>query len=64
MNATGTPYKDRDMTLKQVGDELGTSKERARQIEKRAMTKFLAELERRGIKPEDILPANYDEDRE
>lgn len=55
------PWNDRAMTLADIAAELGTSTERVRQIEKRALEKFAAKCKRMGLKPEYILPATYDE---
>ncbi len=57
----GVAHNDRTMTLDEVSLELGVSKERVRQIEAKALAKLKAQLERLGIKPELILPPNYDE---
>ena len=43
-------------TLEEVGASLGVTRERARQIEKRALKKLEAKLKRQGLKLEDFLP--------
>lgn len=55
------PYGGRAMTLDQISLELGITRERVRQIEKRALEKLKAKLDRLGIQPEYVLPANYEE---
>lgn len=49
------------MTLDQISQELGITKERVRQIEKSAIQKLKAKLNARGIEASFILPPNYDE---
>lgn len=51
----------RVMSLDEVSQELGVSIERVRQIEHGAIKKLKRQLKRLGIKPEIILPENYDE---
>ena len=46
---------DRAMTLQEIADILGTSRERVRQIEQRALGKLRRKLRAMGYKPEDIL---------
>lgn len=43
-------------TLEEVGASLGVTRERARQIEKKALKKLKARLKRQGLKLEDLLP--------
>lgn len=50
-----TPYDSFNVTQQQVADFLGTSRAQAGSIEKRAMEKFKKELEKRGIKLNDLL---------
>ena len=49
------------MTLDQISQELGITRERVRQIERDALKKLNAKLARMGIDPSAILPATYDE---
>lgn len=49
------------MTLDQISQELGITKERVRQIEQSAIQKLKAKLTARGIEANFILPPNYDE---
>lgn len=44
-----------DMTQQEVAEALGTQRQVISTIEKKAMEKIRAELERRGIKKEDYL---------
>ena len=46
---------DRAMTLQEIADILGTSRERVRQIEQRALGKLRRKLNAMGYKAEDIL---------
>lgn len=55
------PYAGRAMTLDQISQEMGITKERVRQIEKAALAKLNAKLLARGINAAAILPPNYDE---
>ena len=49
------------MTLDQISQELGITRERVRQIERDALKKLNAKLHAMGIPPEYILPENYEE---
>lgn len=51
----------RVMSLDEVSQELGVTIERVRQIEHGAIKKLKRQLKHLGIKPEMILPENYDE---
>lgn len=55
------PYAGRAMTLDQISQEMGITKERVRQIEKKALEKLNAKLHAMGIDASAIIPANYDE---
>ncbi len=46
---------DETVTLEQLGEELGVSKERVRQLEQRAMNKLRASIERRIDTPTDLM---------
>jgi len=46
---------DRAMTLQEIADILGTSRERVRQIEQRALGKLRRKLNAMGYKVEDVL---------
>lgn len=46
----------RAMTLEEIAEVFGTSRERIRQIEAMALRKLRARLRKRGINPKDILP--------
>lgn len=46
---------DRNMTLAEIADILGTSRERVRQIEQRALGKLRRRLLAQGYKMEDIF---------
>jgi hypothetical protein len=46
---------DRAMTLQEIADILGTSRERVRQIEQRALGKLRRRLNAMGYKVEDVL---------
>ena len=54
---TDFPIKadDRAMTLQEIADILGTSRERVRQIEQHALGKLRRKLNAMGYKPEDVL---------
>ena len=54
-------HHQRVMTLDQISQELGITRERVRQIERDALKKLNAKLARMGIDPSAILPATYDE---
>lgn len=58
------PYGGRAMTLDQISQELGITRERVRQIEKAAIAKIKARCERMGLKAEHILPTPFDERRQ
>jgi DNA-directed RNA polymerase sigma subunit (sigma70/sigma32) len=58
------PYGGRAMTLDQISQELGITRERVRQIEKEAIAKIKARCERMGLKAEYILPTPFDERRQ
>ena len=47
--------EDRAMTLQEIADILGTSRERVRQIEQRALGKLRRKLNAMGYKVEDVL---------
>lgn len=47
--------EDRHMTLAEIAEILGTSRERVRQIEQRALMKLRRRLRAKGIKPEDLF---------
>ena len=47
--------EDRHMTLQEIADVLGTSRERVRQIEQRALGKLRRKLRAMGYKPEDFF---------
>ena len=54
------PYGGRAMTLDQISQELGITKERVRQIEKRALQKLNEKLQRLGITASEfILPCSH-----
>lgn len=55
------PYGGRAMTLEQISQELGVTRERVRQIERDALKKINARLKARGITAADVLPAAYEE---
>lgn len=42
-------------TLREIGDELGISHQAVTEIIERALRKFLKELQKRGIKLEDLV---------
>lgn len=46
---------DRHMTLQEIADVIGTSRERVRQIEQRALRKLRRRLIGMGYKPDDLL---------
>lgn len=46
---------DRNMTLAEIAEILGTSRERVRQIEQRALMKLRRKLRAMGLKPEDLF---------
>ena len=52
--------EDRYMTLQEIADILGTSRERVRQIEQRALGKIRRKLRAMGYKPEDFFGAMID----
>lgn len=51
----GLKFCDFAMTLDEIGRELGISRERVRQLEKRALTKAQALLQKRGFTLQDLL---------
>jgi len=52
---TSPTVADRNMTLQEIADILGTSRERVRQIEQRALGKLRRKLSAMGYKPEDLF---------
>lgn len=48
------------MTLEEVGLAMNITRERARQIEASALRKLRVRLMARGIKPDDILPNDWE----
>ena len=52
---TSPTVSDRYMTLQEIADILGTSRERVRQIEQRALGKLRRKLNAMGYKPEDLF---------
>ena len=56
---TPTPYNMRAMSLKEVGDELGISAERVRQLEDRAIRKLRQAMKDKN--KEWYLSPDYDE---
>jgi hypothetical protein len=54
---TSPTVDERAMTLQQIADVLGTSRERVRQIEQRALGKLRRKLRAMGYKADDILGA-------
>lgn len=56
-----TAYNMRAMSLQEVGDELGISAERVRQLEDRALRKLRQLM--RDKDPEHYLTPNYDEQK-
>ena len=52
---TSPTVDERHMTLAEIADILGTSRERVRQIEQRALGKLRRRLRVMGYKPEDVL---------
>lgn len=61
MTRKSIPWNNRAMTLDQISQELGITRERVRQIERDALIKLKKKLHARGIPAEFILPPNYDE---
>jgi DNA-directed RNA polymerase sigma subunit (sigma70/sigma32) len=47
------------MTLEEVGELLGCTRERVRQIEKKALAKMRRRLMLMGLKLEDVLPDQF-----
>jgi len=45
----------RPLTLKEIADELGLSRERVRQIERQALVKLKANLIKQGYKLDDFI---------
>lgn len=54
-------HHNKAMTLDQISQELGITRERVRQIERDALIKLKKKLHARGIPAEFILPPNYEE---
>jgi hypothetical protein len=52
---TSPTVDERHMTLQEIADIFGTSRERVRQIEQRALGKLRRKLRAMGYKPDDIL---------
>jgi hypothetical protein len=52
---TSPTVSDRHMTLQEIADILGTSRERVRQIEQRALGKLRRKLNAMGYKAEDFI---------
>ena len=52
---TSPTVDERHMTLAEIAEILGTSRERVRQIEQRALGKLRRRLRAMGYKPEDLL---------
>jgi hypothetical protein len=52
--------EDRYMTLQEIADILGTSRERVRQIEQRALGKIRRKLRAMGYKPDDFFGTMVD----
>ena len=52
---TSPTVDDRHMTLQQIADVLGTSRERVRQIEQRALGKLRRRLNAMGYKADDLI---------
>jgi DNA-directed RNA polymerase specialized sigma subunit len=50
-----TPYHDFHMTQEQIGDYFGISRAAAGHLETQALQNFRKELEKRGIKMEDLM---------
>ena len=48
-------------TLDEVGQALGVTRERVRQIEQKALEKFRAELDRRGLEYSDLMRDDRDD---
>lgn len=46
---------DRHMTLEEIAEIMGCTRERIRQIEQRALMKLRKRLRLKGINPEDVL---------
>jgi DNA-directed RNA polymerase specialized sigma subunit len=53
--AQKTPYHDFNMTHEKIGEYFGISRAAAGQLEVEALKNFRKELEKRGIKMEDLL---------
>jgi transcriptional regulator with XRE-family HTH domain len=52
---TSPTVDDRHMTLQEIADILGTSRERVRQIEQRALGKLRRKLNAMGYKADDLI---------
>jgi DNA-directed RNA polymerase sigma subunit (sigma70/sigma32) len=55
----GMKFYDFAMTLEEIGQELGISRERVRQLEARALTKARVILRRRGYTLQDLLGGDH-----
>jgi len=52
---TSPTVNDRYMTLEEIAEIMGCTRERIRQIEQRALMKLRKRLRLKGINPEDVL---------
>ena len=52
---TSPTVNDRYMTLEEIAEIMGCTRERVRQIEQRALMKLRKRLRLKGINPEDVL---------
>ena len=55
LNCTWVACNYGPFTLEEVGDMMGVTRERIRQIEAKALLKLRKHLQERGIKPSDLL---------